>query len=157
VTRRGQFLSVEQCGSIYRALNRDVSGRLAASAAAGERSVAAQRCHIGQPVAVPISASASAGTLRISAGARVVSETWRAEGESESRRKLAEELEQVRVILDKIDLLVENLDALSGRDEPATRDLRRQSAQAHSAPQVEISRALERIERARCEPRLHQE
>jgi hypothetical protein len=112
----GKALSVEECGKIYRALNRDVSAMLPQSAAAREHELAARLCHIGQPVGIPDSTVGIAGTLRISAGARVASGTWRAAGTAASLRELAQEFDQVRIILDKIDLLVKNIDALNEMD-----------------------------------------
>jgi len=78
-------------------------------------------CHIGQPVGIPDSTGDIAGTLRISAGARVVSGTWRQAGTPASLRELTQEFEQVRIILDKIDSLVRNIEALSEIDEANTR------------------------------------
>jgi hypothetical protein len=112
VSRHGKFLSVEACGLIYRALNCDVSSLLPRWVTARQRQVAARCCHIGQPVGMPDPAGSIAGTLRISAGARVVSDSWSAAGLAASLRKLDEECEQVRTILEKIDILVENFDAL---------------------------------------------
>lgn len=117
----GKALSVEDCGKIYRALNRDVSALLPQSATARERELAARLCHIGQPVGIPDSTQGVAGTLRISAGARVVSGTWRHAGKAASLRELSKEFEQVRIILDKIDLLVRNIDALRGMDKTSNR------------------------------------
>ena len=117
VSGGGETLSVEDCGRIYRALNRDVSALLPQSATVRERELTARLCHIGQPVCIPDSTHGVAGTLRISAGARVVSGTWRHSGTAASLRGLAQELEQVRIILDKIDLLLKNIDALSDMDE----------------------------------------
>ena len=115
--RRGKLLSVEACGQIYRALNRDISNLLSRSATAEQRRVAARSCHVGQPVSVLDPVEGIAGTLRISAGARVVSETWRAAGDAASLRELDQEFDQVRTILDKIDLLLENFDALGNMAE----------------------------------------
>jgi hypothetical protein len=117
----GKFLSVEATAQIYRALNRDVSDLIPVSATARQRKTAARLCHIGQPVGMPNPTNGIVGTLRISAGARVVSETWCAAGEAASRRKLAREFEQVRTILDKIDLLVQNLGALVAADHNSNR------------------------------------
>jgi hypothetical protein len=116
VSGGGKALSVEDCGKIYRALNRAVSALLPQSASGREREIAARLCHIGQPVGIPDSTRGIAGTLRISAGARVVSGTWRHAGTAASLRGLAQEFEQVRIILDKIDLLVKNIDALNEMD-----------------------------------------
>jgi hypothetical protein len=112
VRRQGKLLSFEACGKLYRALNCDVSHLLPSSATVQQQQIAAQICHIGQPVSVIDPPGTLVGTLRISAGSRVVSETWRAAGEGASLRKLEREFAQIRTILDKIDLLVENFDAL---------------------------------------------
>lgn len=117
VRRRGRLLSVAACTQIYRALNRDVSMLLPASATRQQRRVAAQLCHIGQPVRVLDPAEGAVGTLRISAGARVVSETWCAAGEAASLHKLDHEFEQIRMILDKIALLIMHFDAVCNMDE----------------------------------------
>jgi hypothetical protein len=114
---RGRFLPAEICASIYRALNRDVSNLLPGAVTPWQRNVAARPCHIGQPVAIPLPANGVAGTLRISAGARVVSETWCSAGEHTSLRNLDAEFEQVRTILHKIGLLVRYLDRLLGCEE----------------------------------------
>jgi hypothetical protein len=107
-----ELLSVEDCGRIYRALNCDVSWLLPRSATVRERKVAAQCCHIGQPIAAPAPAGEIRGTLRISAGARVVSDTWCALGLAASLQKLDEQFGQIRTILEKIRTLVKNLDSL---------------------------------------------
>ncbi len=115
---RGKFLSLEECAQIYRALNRDVSSLLPPSATERQREIAARLCHIGQPVPLLNRAAGTAGALRISAGARVVSETWPAAGTSPSLDLLDAEFEQVRTILDKIDLLVENMARLRDSKDP---------------------------------------
>jgi hypothetical protein len=107
VRRHGKLLSFEACGQLYRALNCDVSHLLPRSATARQHQVAAQICHIGQPVGVIDRLGSLAGTLRISAGSRVVSETWHAANQVASLEKLEEEFAQIQTILDKIDLLVE--------------------------------------------------
>ncbi len=112
VRRAGKLLSVTEAQHLYRALNEDLSQRFGASASAAERQLAARLCHIGQPVAVPHASFGMVGALRISAGARVVSETWDAAGEAASRQRLAAEIAQVRVILDKIALVLRHGDAM---------------------------------------------
>ena len=125
VIDRGEFLSLEEVSDIYRALNRDVSSLLPLSATERQRETAARLCHIGQPVPLRTQATGVAGTLRLSAGARVVSDTWRAARSSGSLSPLDAEFEQVGTILDKIDLLVENLARL--REDGNSKDL-------HGAP-----------------------
>jgi hypothetical protein len=117
ISRRGKFLSVEECARIYRALNCEVSNLVSPEGTALQRQVAARCCHIGQPVAMPSPAGGIAGTLRISAGARVVSDTWCASRRVAWLHKLNEEFEQVRTILEKIEVLLENFEALDGLGE----------------------------------------
>jgi hypothetical protein len=113
VRRHGKLLSLDDCARVYRALHCDMSHLLPALAPVAQRHVAAASCQIGQPVPVLDRSEGAVGTLRISASARVVSETWRASGESGPPNELNRRLDQVRLILDKIDLLLENLDALT--------------------------------------------
>jgi hypothetical protein len=127
IRHRGELASVEACGRIYRALNQDVSNLLPRSAPERQRQVAARLCHIGQPVRLPVPGYGFAGTLRVSAGARVVSETWDDAGSAVSNRKIAQEFEQVRTILDKIDLLVENIGALSSMEDASERPFAREA------------------------------
>jgi selenocysteine lyase/cysteine desulfurase len=70
VRHDGAELSPAACGSLYRALNRDMRPHLP-GLGAEEQSLAALPCHIGQPVSVPGFAGAR-GALRISAGARTL-------------------------------------------------------------------------------------
>ena len=113
VRRQGKRLSVDDCTRIYRSLHCDMTNLLSQPASIAHQQMAMASCHIGQTVPVPDEMQGVVGTLRISASARVVSETWRTSGETESFKELNRRLDQVRLILDKIDLLVENLDALS--------------------------------------------
>jgi hypothetical protein len=112
VRRAGRTLSASECTTIYRALNEDVSGLLPAGATDGERRVAAQLCHIGQPVAMPAPSGGTIAALRISAGARVVSESWSEMGEAAAMLRLEREFSEVRTILEKIALLLTHFDAL---------------------------------------------
>jgi hypothetical protein len=105
VRRNGQALSYAQAVKLYRALNDDVSHFLPSSLPPMQRLLAARCCHIGQPVAVPDRRGGMAGALRISAGARVVSETW-CDDMKAARENLRCEFDQVRAILEKIRLLM---------------------------------------------------
>jgi hypothetical protein len=109
----GRCLSLAEAQRVYRALNDDVSSMLPPGASPGERQLAARLCHIGQPVAFA-GPDGETAALRISAGARVASETWSDAGEDAAIRTLQREFEQVRTILDKIDLLLRHLAALDG-------------------------------------------
>jgi hypothetical protein len=106
--RADRILSLADCAIIYRALNADVSALLPSDLSPAQRSVAAQLCHIGQPVELPDGAA-----LRLSAGARIVSENWSPAGEAASLSNLQGEVDQARIILDKIELLLRHIDALA--------------------------------------------
>jgi len=98
VRRGGAELSPAQCGKLHRALNRDINPVLT-GLAGKERAIAALPCHIGQPVSVA-GLNGPRGALRISAGARIVSET-------------APDLDAALAqIFAKISLLVRNFDAI---------------------------------------------
>jgi hypothetical protein len=103
--RNGTTLTGEDAAAIYRALNRDVSADLPVNASAEEKRIAAQLCHIGQPVPVRARDGSQTAVLRISAGARIVSDSWCAD-ESAARGALEYECDQVRRIVAKINLLL---------------------------------------------------
>jgi hypothetical protein len=111
VQHKGVHLPNRQAGILYRALNEDVAGLLPSTLPPMLRLLAARRCHIGQPVAVADGHGGSAGALRISAGARFVSESWSGDFVA-SREKLRAEFDQVRAIIEKIALLVRYFDAI---------------------------------------------
>ncbi len=116
VRHRGRLLSPAQAATLYRALNDDVGAWLPGALPPMQRLLAARRCHIGQPVAVADGRSRVAGALRISAGARVVSESW-SEDALVARENLHAEFDQVRAILEKIRLLAryfEDIEPLYG-------------------------------------------
>ena len=110
VRRSGSLLSLAECSLLYRALNEDVSRSLPATASPRDQQLARQLCHIGQPVALRAADDGDTAALRISAGARIVSDTWSDAGDTAA---LQHEFEQVRIILDKLDLLLRHFDALS--------------------------------------------
>ena len=148
IADRGKILSLDACTLIYRALNLDVSNLLPRSTPGHKRRVAACLCHIGQPVRISHPMHGLAETLRISAGARVVSDTWRPAGPTASLRLLAQEFNQVRAILDKIDLLVENVEALGDINEL---NMRTPTREADSSDPISGWTAMRRIN----QPRVH--
>jgi hypothetical protein len=103
--RNATPLTLEQAGTIYRALNRDVARDLPPDASAEERRLASLLCHIGQPVALRLRDGSQSAVLRISAGARIVSESWRTR---DPARALEQECDQVRQIVAKIGLLLKH-------------------------------------------------
>jgi hypothetical protein len=114
VRREGKLLSLNECSTVYRALNHDISALLPDSASAGDRALGAQLGHIGQPVAVRDGSGFVAGTLRIAAGARYVSGNWVSGSDAESDSKLDFKFQQVRTVLEKIQLILRHFDAVAG-------------------------------------------
>jgi len=89
---------------------------LPAAATAADRQLAAQLCHVGQPVGLADPPHGTSGALRISAGARFVSESWSPAGESVATENLEGEFAQIRAILAKIGLLLRHFEALERWD-----------------------------------------
>jgi selenocysteine lyase/cysteine desulfurase len=102
VPRNGVALTPAECGKIHRALNRDVTGALP-GLRGEERGLAVLPCHIGQPVVVP-GLDGPRGVLRVSAGARFVTET------------ASDADAAMHHIFAKIGLLVRNFEAIERAD-----------------------------------------
>ena len=112
IRRRGERLSHTAASILYRALNDDVAALLPSTLPPMLRLLAARRCHIGQPVAVSDGTGGTFGALRISAGARVVSESWRSDDILVARENLRGEFDQIRAIVEKLALLVRYYEAI---------------------------------------------
>ena len=110
-------LPLEDSRRLYRWLNADVSLALPDDASPSERALAGLLCHVGQPVPVAHVAlgGASAGALRISAGARVVSGEP-SHGGLGSDDRIAREIADMHRVLDKIGLLLRHWPALLHAD-----------------------------------------
>jgi hypothetical protein len=112
--RRGDALmSAADCAILYRALNRDISGLLPASVSDADRALAARLCHIGQPVPVRSAGSPPLGAIRISAGARLVSDTWKNVDASATRENLRRKCAGIGTVLDKARLVVRHFDRIA--------------------------------------------
>jgi hypothetical protein len=97
-------LQVAEARLLYRALNRDVS-------TVGSSPFAAQRCHIGQPLVIK-NAMESFGALRISASARLASESWTGISEEASLNRLQENCLKVNTVVEKASFLMSHFDLL---------------------------------------------
>ncbi len=119
-TGRGA-MGIEETKAIYRLLNMDLSGRLPAEASESQRRIAARPCHIGQPVKLR-RGDAWLGALRLCAGARLVSRVSfdASLGETPAAR-LERQIEDARMALDKVALIVRHWDTLcaAGLNAPA--------------------------------------
>jgi hypothetical protein len=110
--RHGAWLSPEECGIVHRALNSDISAILPGTANPAHRRLAAQPCHIGQPVVIDQASGQALGALRIAAGARLVSDTWSGTGPAVSLQRLGAAFSDLRTVLDKVELTLRHFDRL---------------------------------------------
>ena len=110
-------LTMARARQLYRWLNADVSTALPKHATEAERRVGGLLCHVGQPAPVPHAALGcdSAGALRISAGARLVSGEPSHQG-LDAERRVSREIADARRVLDKIDLLLRYWTAMQAAD-----------------------------------------
>ncbi len=103
--RGDAWISPDEAKRFYSALNYDITACLPIGLSPQERAIAAQRCHIGQPVSLRRSGDSSAGALRICASARLVSHLWSRCQTDPAAMSLARENHEIGIILDKIALL----------------------------------------------------
>jgi hypothetical protein len=108
VTYAGRPLSLAQARRLHQALNLDVT-----RAVPGSHGIAATLCHIGQPVPIG-DGSDETGALRISADARLVSDSWAGAGDLVSTGRLTRRLDQIATVFEKLRFLLPHLDRLDG-------------------------------------------
>jgi uncharacterized low-complexity protein len=101
-----------QARRLYQALNMD----LATVGVGSGDAVAATPCHIGQPVALADGAGGTAGALRISADARLVSESWAGAGETGAMMRLSERIAGISTVFAKLRFLLSRPDRLDVAD-----------------------------------------
>ncbi len=104
-------LSLDECRKIYRALSENSETAGPATEQGCDPEVAARICLIGQPVALGHGEGHPIAALRISAGARLVSETW-CSSQDTARAGLQRELGRVGTIVSKIEWLLGRIDDL---------------------------------------------
>jgi len=100
----------DEVRKIYELLNQDCSARFPAANARDYR-LLAQRCHIGQPVKAVHPSGFATALLRLSMGARIISESWSEPPGQLEADLIRDEIWQAGVVLDKITLLLRILDA----------------------------------------------
>ncbi len=110
VTHAGRPLSLAQARALHRALNLD----LTRSSLSGSSDAAAALCHIGQPVPVGDGTGGTIGALRISADARLISDSWAGAGDLVSTGRLTRRLDQIATVFEKLRFLLPHLDRLEG-------------------------------------------
>ncbi|WP_372794329.1 hypothetical protein [Lutibacter sp.] len=100
-----EVLSIDQVKKLYTLLNSDISNQFEESSLEIIR-LAAQKCHIGQAVNVKYSNDFQSAVLRISLGARVISESWVNRDISIYFRNIELQMNQITVIIKKIELIL---------------------------------------------------
>ena len=100
-----EVLSVDKVKKLYALLNSDLSNQFADSSLEIIR-LAAQKCHIGQAVNVKYGNDIESAVLRISLGARVISESWVNRDISLFFRNIEAQMSQITIIIKKIELIL---------------------------------------------------
>ena len=115
--RHGQPCSLAEAKLLYRAMNEDLSAMMSASGSS-QRRLLSQCCHVGQPVEIPQCAGENAGAMRVSADARLVSESWFGGDEESAIARLRSNIAKLRIVFDKLQFLLDRLDELRNRELP---------------------------------------
>jgi hypothetical protein len=95
--------SSHECRTLHGALTQDLSHVIRCGDA--DRDIVARRCLIGQPVRIERGDAPPIAVLRLSAGARLVTETWSPNAEV-AQRNLQAELDCLAEVVAKIELLL---------------------------------------------------
>jgi len=111
ILKKDNVLSIDNVKKLYTLLNSDISNYFEDSPLEIIR-LAAQKCHIGQPVNVKYGNDLQSAVLRISLGARVISESWVNRDISLFFRNIETQMNQITVILKKIELILNNPELL---------------------------------------------
>lgn len=107
ILKNKEVLSIENVKKLYELLNSDISSHFEDSSMEIVR-LAAQKCHIGQAVNVKYGNDVESAVLRISLGARVISESWINRDISIFFRNIEVQMNQITVIIKKIELILSN-------------------------------------------------
>jgi hypothetical protein len=105
IVNNGKIMEIDKVKKLYLLLNSDISGEFKDQSRDIIR-LASQKCHIGQAVSVAHPSQKNSAILRISLGARVISESWENRDISMFFRNVEEQLDQITVIIRKIELIL---------------------------------------------------
>ena len=105
ILKNKEVLSVDNVKKLYTLLNSDLSDQFEDSPMDIIR-LAAQKCHIGQAVNVKYGNDIESAVLRISLGARVISESWVNRDISLFFRNIEAQMNQITIIIKKIELIL---------------------------------------------------
>ncbi|GAG97686.1 unnamed protein product, partial [marine sediment metagenome] len=111
ILKNNKALTNDNVKKLYVLLNSDISDQFAESSIEIIR-LAAQKCHIGQAVDVKYGNDFQSAVLRISLGARVISESWVNRDISIYFRNIEVQMDQITVIIKKIELILSNPELL---------------------------------------------
>ena len=111
ILKNKEVLSVENVKKLYILLNSDLSDQFKDASIEIIR-LAAQKCHIGQAVNVKYGNDIESAILRISLGARVISESWVNRDISLFFRNIEAQMSQITIIIRKIELILSNPELL---------------------------------------------
>ncbi len=112
ILKNKEALSVENVKKLYVLLNSDLSAQFKGASLKVIR-LAAQKCHIGQAVNVKYGNDLQSAVLRISLGARVISESWVNRDISLYFRNIESQMDEITVIIKKIELILSNPELLN--------------------------------------------
>lgn len=107
ILKNNEALSVDNVKKLYTLLNSDLSDQFPDASLEIIR-LAAQKCHIGQAVNVKYGNAVESAILRISLGARVLSESWVNRDISLFFRNIETQMNQITIIIKKIELILSN-------------------------------------------------
>jgi hypothetical protein len=105
ILKNKEVLSVDNVKKLYTLLNSDLSDQFEDSPLEIIR-LAAQKCHIGQAVNVKYANDIESAVLRISLGARVISDSWVNRDISLFFRNIEAQMSQITIIVKKIELIL---------------------------------------------------
>ncbi len=111
IRQQKYFISFTDATSIYKALNQNNISTLPHALSHEERMLAAEICHLGQPVNVSADGENDFGALRICASAGMVSNIWARNSDSRSLN-IDHEKKEIAAVLDKIELIARHLPAV---------------------------------------------
>lgn len=111
IFKDNKVLTVDKVKKLYTLLNSDLSVQFEGSSLEIIR-LAAQKCHIGQAVNVKYTTEIESAILRISLGARVISESWVNRDISLFFRNIELQMSQITITIKKIELILNNPELL---------------------------------------------
>jgi uncharacterized protein len=111
ILKDNKVLLLDNVKKLYTLLNTDLSDHFQDAPLEIVR-LAAQKCHIGQAVEVKYGNDIESAILRISLGARVISESWVNRDISLFFRNIEAQMSQITIIIKKIELILSHPDLL---------------------------------------------